>query len=340
LVELAGRAHRYRLWPYLIEDTLSRREQFKPDQVERRRVSRALYRVAAALPLLALAVIIMLLPRPLKLVTSGGETEAMINLQDLQIRPADNGLGQNAEITGDPATMAKLAEKEAAAASGLPGEQSRLSKLLNQARDLAGNLQNKLTGRKPAPARIKLRLADELQDKQKQDEAGGNVPKMPKAADNGAAQFDQPQKAKRNRDYLPPFENSPRREGQAPDDSMAGGKSGDEGTAGKSKTDQDKSDADRLGQGDQQAGSGTLGAVGADPEHLFGDADQAPANADSFGIMINAHPSDRGSIRSDRPYVPPKVRASLSTKQYPDEPLARSLVPADERSVIKRIFER
>ena len=339
VVALAGRAHRYPLWSYVLEDTLSRRGEFTPAAVERRRLSRAIYALAAILPLVVVATWVALRPRTIRLATGGPAGELTVPLQDLQIRPADSGFaGQSVEAAADPATMAKLLEK--AAQAGIPSNESGLSKLVDRARDLASQLQDKITRRPPERApRIKLRLAEELNEKQtgSENEQARNAEK-PEGPKGG--QFDEPQPVPKGHEKLPPVEAAPEKENQL---AAEGGPGSNRPEGARNRTTgrgelggQDPT----TGPGDQQPGGGTLGSVGADPEHLFGEPDAPPGASDSFGIMINAHPSDRGAARGDRPYVPPKVRASLSQHQYPDEPLARSAVPPEERETIKRIFER
>ncbi len=62
--------------------------------------------------------------------------------------------------------------------------------------------------------------------------------------------------------------------------------------------------------------------------------------SEGFEIAIEARPVDHGAKGAGHAYVPPKVRTPLSLKQEPDEPVARAAVPADDRTTIKRVFER
>jgi len=55
---------------------------------------------------------------------------------------------------------------------------------------------------------------------------------------------------------------------------------------------------------------------------------------------VDARPIDESSSGGAPAYLPPKVRVPLSAQQFPDEPLARTAVPFDDRLTIKRVFER
>ena len=88
------------------------------------------------------------------------------------------------------------------------------------------------------------------------------------------------------------------------------------------------------------ADGGSAHGAGSDPTTLFGPASAQPLGSDSFKIAIEAEPTDESSSRGSPTYVPPRVRVPLNSVQYPDEPLARAAVPADDQNTIKRVFER
>ena len=61
---------------------------------------------------------------------------------------------------------------------------------------------------------------------------------------------------------------------------------------------------------------------------------------EGFEIAIEARPIDHGAKGAGHAYVPPKVRTPLNSNQEPDEPVAHAAVPAEDRTTIKRVFER
>jgi hypothetical protein len=73
---------------------------------------------------------------------------------------------------------------------------------------------------------------------------------------------------------------------------------------------------------------------------LFGQAADGPVGSDSFKITIEAAPSDETSSPGSPAYMPPRIRVPLNSSQRPDEPLARTTVPAGDQMTIKRVFER
>jgi hypothetical protein len=87
-------------------------------------------------------------------------------------------------------------------------------------------------------------------------------------------------------------------------------------------------------------GGGSSHGSGSDPQHLFGRAEEPPLGSEGFEIMIEARPAEHGPKGASQSYLPPKVRAALNSRQYPDEPIARSTVPDEDRTAVKRVFER
>jgi len=154
------------LWSYLIEDTLSRQEEFAPARIEARRVSRSLYGFLGAL-VLALAIVPLvahLRGRPVPL--AANQDEMTVDLNDLHLRAADSDSDDGVEVHADAGTMRKLEDKLAAEAAAGSGKSSDtpMDKMMNHAKDLAGRLQEKLTGRAAQRARLTLKLADNSQD--------------------------------------------------------------------------------------------------------------------------------------------------------------------------------
>ena len=166
IVALADIERRGPLWSYLVEDTLGRHDEFSASKIERRRVSRAVYPLAGALVLAALAFPISKIKRPPVITPGNGQDDLTVDLDDLHLRPAEPGDESGMQVTADPATMRRLEDKLARqGAGGTDANGNSLNQLMNRARDMAGNLQNKLTGQQAASKqRLNLRLADAGRD--------------------------------------------------------------------------------------------------------------------------------------------------------------------------------
>ena len=116
-----------------------------------------------------------------------------------------------------------------------------------------------------------------------------------------------------------------------------------EANAGKDNPgNQDNSATDRRIQqsGENGSNGGETHGIGADPDSLFGAPAVSKLGSEGFEIAIEARPVDHGAKGAGHAYVPPKVRAPLSLNQEPDEPVARAAVPAEDRTTIRRVFER
>jgi hypothetical protein len=314
------------LWPYLVEDTYGRRSEFEPRKIEPRWLSRSIFALLAAC---AFALVVVQIAR----IGIGGHTlrvaglpnQVTADLGNLEIRPADPALQPNAEIYADEATMRKLANKLAAQSNG--NDKSSLSQWLNKARNLAGALQNEITGQQSRPP-AELRLTD----KDAANET--SQPRHEGAAGNGSKGSDHPGGAKPgNGSQAAPTpgqlsgqlaQNGPGFPGQAGND-LGQGSPGNQGTS-----------ASAGAPNDDGANHGS----GSDPEHLFGPPSSQPLGSDSFKITIDAQPSDESSTPGAPAYIPPKVRAPLNDRQYDDEPIARASVPAADQMTIKHVFER
>lgn len=341
IVAIAGRADRGALWPYLVEDTLSYRAQFAAPRIERRRISRSIFTLIAALALASVAIpLTRNQPAPQIAVADGGN-ELAFDLNDLHLRPEEPGEEGGMEVTADPATMRKLREKlarEHINPGGTGG--NSLSHLMNHARDLAGDVQNKLTGRhRQQTQRLTLHLAD-AGNRPDQNEKGG-APDPPKNTSNEPAGQFQQEHSQPSDPNLPPTDNT-RHTGvqQKPGD---GSDAGNEPGAGKDNSNHSQdAGAARSNQqsGEQGSGGGSAHGIGADPDSLFGDPAPAKLGSEGFEIAIEARPVDHGAKGAGHAYMPPKVRTPLSAKQEPDEPVARASVPSEDRTTIKRVFER
>jgi hypothetical protein len=341
VVALAHSGNRGPLWSYLIEDTLGYQDEFKTSKIERRRVSRAVYPLAGAIVMALLTVPISRIRHPLQINPAGEQDDLTVNLDDLHLRPADPGDESGMQVSADPATLRKLEEKLAreGAKGGDVGGNS-LNDLLNRARDMAGNLQGKLTGQQAASKqRLNLRLADAGNDQDRnQIQRAPDAQKKRNGETAGQFKHDQPKSGAEIN--LPPEDDSRQPNSQP----SPGGNSqaGVEGNSGQDNPNKDDSATDRSIQqsGENSSNGGEAHGIGADPDSLFGAPAAAKLGSEGFEIAIEARPVDHGAKGAGHAYVPPKVRTPLSLNQEPDEPVARAAVPADDRTTIKRVFER
>ena len=341
VIALADSETRGPLWSYLLEDTLGHHDEFAPSKIERRRVSRAIYPLAGAIVLAAIAVPISRIKHAPRIAAANGQDDLTVDLDDLHLREAEPGDESGMQVTADAATMRRLADKlasENAAGSDAPG--NSLNQLVNRARDMAGNLQNKLTGQQAASnKRLNLRLADSGRDQDRNE-----IHRAPDAQKNRhgdvAGQFKQDQPKSNNELNLPPEDDS--RQPNSEPSPRGPGAAGVESDAGKDNPNQDDSASDRSIQqsGENSSNGGEAHGIGADPDSLFGAPAGSKLGNEGFEIAIEARPLDHGAKGTGHAYVPPKVRTPLSLNQQPDEPVARAAVPADDRSTIKRVFER
>ena len=342
IAALANHQARGPLWPYLVEDTLGYQDQFAAARIERRRVSRAIYPLAAAFVLAALAIPISKIKHAPQPAPGSGQTDLTVDLDDLDLRPADPGDESGMQVTADAATMRRLEDKLArrGAAGGEAGGNS-LNQLVNRARDMAGHLQSKLTGQQTASKqRLSLRLADAGGD---QDQNA--IHRAPETQKNRhgdvAGQFKQDQPNSSHEIDLPREDDSR----QPSSEPSPGGvdESGAEADSSKDNPgNQANSATDRKIQqsGENGGNGGASHGIGADPDTLFGAPAASKLGTEGFEIAIEARPVDHGAKGAGRAYVAPKVRAPLSLNQAPDEPVTRAAVPADDRTTIRRVFDR
>ena len=341
IVALANIETRGPLWSYLVEDTLGHHDEFAASKIERRRLSRAIYPLAGACLLAALAFPISKIKRPPVTTPGDGQNDLTVDLDDLHLRPAEPGDENGMQVTADAETMRRLQDKLAREGAG-GGDVSgnSLNQLVNRARDMAGNLQNKLTGQQSAAKqRLNLRLADNGRD-QGQNE----IHRAPDAQKNRhgevAGQFKQDQPKSNHEFDLPPEDDS--RQPRSQPSPGGRGQAGVESNSGLDNPNKDDNAGDRSIQqsGENSSNGGEAHGIGADPDSLFGAPAPSKLGNEGFEIAIEARPVDHGAKGAGHAYVPPKVRTPLSVNQEPDEPVARAAVPADDRTTIKRVFER
>jgi len=317
---------RGQLWPYLLEDTLSLREEFAPAKVEPRRISRSIYGLLAYSLLAILVAGFALMERRVQTASKTAQADLEVDVNNLDVRPLDPELGTAVEVSGDPSAMRKLDQKLARAGQAQGESNSALGRLMGRARDLAGDIQDKMTGH-DSRSRLRLRLTDSSGGNSGDDAA--DSPHTP--PDGGAARSDRVG------------------DNRAPGDSPSSQTTSSRSLAGAAPNPgepaQDRAannladDPQAQGEGDEQGTGGSSHGSGSDPEHLFGPAEEPPLGSEGFEIMVEARPAERGP-RSVQSYLPPRVRASLNPRQLPDQPIARSVVPDDDRAEVKRVFDR
>ena len=325
------------LWPYLVEDTYTLRHKFEPATVEPRWVSRSIIAPLAVIAILCGLLLVSKHYRTKLPTETGVPAEVTADLGNLEIRPADPALPANARVYADSATLRQLAAKLAQAQKEA-NDHSGVERWMNKARQLAGTLQDQVSGQKPPallPLTLRLRSTpsspagnDSGPSAPAGDQSGrnpGNAPINPPGTPNssGAATGDQP----------PPVTNPPEDEDRlaqnSPPSSPADSSTG---------IPEDQS-GPKVGSG-YTSEAGSSHSAGSDPEHLFGPPAPTPLGSDSFKLSIDARPVDEASSGGGPAYLPPKVHVALNSHQFPDEPLVRASVPLDDRETIKRVFER
>jgi hypothetical protein len=328
------------LWSYLIEDTLSRQEDFAPAKIEHKRISRSIYPFVGAVTLAALIFPLVMRLRARPVPVAPDSTDMTIDLNDLHLRAADPESDDGVEVHADAQTMRRLQAKLAAESAGGDGKSSDtpMTNMMNHARDLAGHLQEKLTGHKsPARSRITLKLADnsdEMNSFQKNHQPNLNPQRKREDAD---AHFEHehpndPEVSKPGTLSHNPDQQENAEESSSPENLAHGQRAnGPDNPAEKSSED---------ASGDQDSNGGSSHGIGADPDSLFGNTSDPKLSAQGFEISIDARSEKAGPKAQGHPYLPPKVRTPLNSRQHPDEPIARASVPQEDRATIKRVFER
>ena len=326
------------LWSYLIEDTLSRQEEFAPARIEARRVSRALYGFLGAL-VVAVAIIPLIArlhgkPIPLP----ANQDEMTVDLNDLHLRAADSDSDDGVEVHADARTMRRLQDKLAAEGAAGSGKSSDtpMDKMMNHAKDLAGRLQDKLTGRTQR-SRITLKLADNSQDLnslEKRDPVKLNPRRKGEDAD---AHFEH-EKVGNDSSSMPNNMVPNDTENKSVTDGAGDETSTPEQRANPADNSGDKS-ADQVSS-ESSSNGGSAHGIGADPDTLFGNAADPKLGGQGFEISIDARSENKGPKAAGHAYLPPKVRTPLNSSQHPDEPIARASVPEEDRAAIKKVFER
>jgi hypothetical protein len=349
VLALAETQRRSSLWAYLVEDTYGRRDDYAPARIEPRLISRAV------LPLLA-SILLAVLTLPFARFShtrrrlapptgAGAPGQITADIKSLDIRPADPALQPNAEIYADPDTLRKLADKLASAENFDRNGGRGLSKLLNKARDFADSFQDKLTGRNRKAGRpMQLRLTDSTPGRSAKPNRGtgnssnnggkkGDGKGLANNSQPGASGPGQPQATQKSQ---PPITSLPAQQA----DQLAANNAARPAPGPGQAQDGAGGSPDSGGSGNASAGDTSNHGSGSQPANLFGPESAQPLGSDSFKIAIEAEPTDEASSPGSPAYIPPKIRVPLNSNQYPDQPLARATVPADDENTIKRVFER
>lgn len=333
------------LWAYLVEDTYGRREDYEPSRIEPRWISRAVLPLIASILLAALTLPFARFSHARRRIVppagASAPNQITADIRNLDIRPADPAMQPNAEIYADPETLRKLADKLASTENSDRNGGRGLSKLLNRARDFADAFQDKLTGRNRNDGRpMQLRLTDSNPGESAKPKGsaanpgkGGGGNGLPNNSQPGAAGPARPETAQKS---PPPITSLPEQQADelAASNPAPPAPGSDQAQSGANKS------SNSGGAGNASVGDGSNHGSGSQPANLFGPESAQPLGSDSFKIAIEAEPSDEASSPGSPAYVPPKVRVPLNSSQYPDQPLARASVPADDENTIKRVFER
>jgi hypothetical protein len=322
------------LWVYLVEDTYGLRNEFDPSRVEPRWVSRSILALIAVCLLIAGPPLALKYgPHPQAGVTSSLPAEITADLSNLKIEPADPALEPNARVYADADTLRQLQAK--IAEDRRTHGTDRLSRWMNHARNLAGDLQDQVAGRKPlALPPLHLNLTGKPAASYPNTSDGPSTAARNPSNSSGA-------QAGQGAGGLPNGQ-PPAPPGQ--DDQMARNEFGVQPSPGSEESGpglpQSSQNAGRDSGNSDTGVTGSTHAGGTDPEHLFGPPTPQQLGSDSFKVTLEAVPTDEASSPGAPAYIPPKMRVPLNSNQAPDEPLAKTDVPPEDRMTIKRVFER
>jgi hypothetical protein len=343
MVDASRAGRRSILWPYLVEDTAALRDEFLAAKVEPRRASNWLW--AALVSCIAAALVMHLAYRArtfrmrVNSIVANAPGEASADIGDLDIRPADPSSNPGTEIDADPATLRKLAEKlREAQRSGQPN--SSTSRLMASARDAASALQNKLTGGKPSEPAQRLKLTDKNEGSSGKDAAQAKQGKASPPANGSQNDSQASGSGEPSSDHSQPSSApSP----GTPDMSSFAALNGlnSDNPAPTSPDSQSTPQAQhKVPRGGPLGTGGADHGSGSDPQHLYGQPEAQPLGNDTFKIPVEVGPSDQGASNTAQAPPPQHAKSALNSSQAPDEPFERASIPASDRVMIKRVFER
>ena len=340
IVEAAPEVRSKPLWAFLLEDTIGRRDEFAPGRIVRHRISRSLFALAGALLLAGIAIPLARTVHAPAAAAISQQADITLDLDQLQLRPADADSEGGLEVQADAATMRRLEEKLAReGASSGAGNSGSVDKLLTRARSLAGKVQSRLRGQSADKPRLTLKLADAATNPDSSHPDDNPEPWRSGASHEPAGQFEQD-----HRDAEAPLPAEPRQKNReaapAPDDNPRGrSETGGSHDVPAADTDAERRDDDNQ-RADMQTGGAASHGVGTDPQTLFGSQTDSKLGSEGFEIAIEAQPLEHGAKGAGRAYLPPKVRTPLNAHQQPDQPVTRAALAPDDQATIKRVFER
>jgi hypothetical protein len=327
------------LWSYLIEDTLSRQDEFAPARIEARRISRSIYGFLGAVVLAVALTPLIARLRAKPIPVAANQDEMTVDLNDLHLRESDSDADDGVEVHADARTMRRLEDKLAAEGAAGNGKSSNTSmdKMMNHARNLAGHLQDKLTGRKAEHARLTLKLADNSQDLDSLEKRAPLKLNPHRQGEDADAHFEH-EKLGSQSSIMPnnAVANEPRKDAVT-------GSVGDETSTPEQRSNPSDSSTDKFPDqvsSDSSSNGGSMHGIGADPDTLFGAPADPKMAGQGFEISIDARSDAKGPQAAGHAYLPPKVRTPLNANQHPDEPIVRAAVPEADRATIKKVFER
>jgi hypothetical protein len=343
IVSASHSARRSPLWEYLIEDTIGRAEEFDARRIEKRRVSRTVYALAASIAVVAFAVpLARIAAKRAPIVAAPVNDDLTFDLDDLQLRPAGPGDGDDAlSVTADPETMRRLQERMAREGLDADGNAnaSALDRLLDRARGMAGNLQGRLTGRPSDDRKLTLKLSGGASR-----DAGANRDRPALRHHRNrevAGQFKSDRSGSKDLDRLPSDRRDiPNNYAQSSGGAEAAAAAEGSNPLKKSTPDEQSTDSGDSDGSDLAGNGGAMHGIGADPDSLFGASADAKLGTEGFEISIEARPMEHGAHDEGHGYEPPRVRTPLSPVQQPDEAIARMNVPPNDRATIRKVYER
>ena len=165
------------LWPFLVEDTVGRLDDFQPNRIEKHRISRSIYGFVAACLIASLAGLMTYSARRNQEALRKFLKNFTLQVDPSEIAPSDNPSDGGTQVEADPETLRSLAERlEAANQNSHGGNRSAMDQLAHKAKDLASNLQDRLTGRqlRDTPEKVKIRLAEAMGDRPPENNESGD----------------------------------------------------------------------------------------------------------------------------------------------------------------------
>lgn len=346
IAQTAPERRRGALWSFLVEDALTRSDQYRPRAIERRRIDRSIFGLLGAIAAAMLLVPLAAWYRPPAKSALARHGDITLNLDNLQLRPAGPGDSGGLQVEADAATMRRLedrlAQEGASASAGAAGA-GEMNHLLSRARAFAGRMQSRLRGQARSHPRLRLRLAANDPGLEPAHPAG-SVPRLgtSQGSRDRTGQFSLPDRNRSSANDLPPMGKVVHGRPRQPEPSAgmnANALANSGNTADENESDLTSNSGSKSGSQHANSAAASHG-IGADPGGLFGAPMGSKMSSEGFAISIQARPMKHGANGAGQAYLPPKVTTTLNPNQAPDEPVARAAIPADDRETIQRVFER